>query len=436
MNEIQRQPDQAKAAAAPLTPEKAARIREYIRSNMAALEAHPVTAAYKRGAFKKYCEVTLAETPNMPAGEASLIQGFEQGYWQTHKGEAVFNIMAMGYIKLPEPASRTKELGVSRMEEVTSERGWGLMENLSVRAHPFRGQYLNKEFLWREGLEPKYKIDIEGRTVWFASNPYNLGQGRIAVVGYVQEGQNLIARTYYRSNSQGVWRYLPNYLMQDNQIQWYGKSHGEESITVPIALQKALAEMSKPDKKILNVSNPELAFAGTAREIRRANERNEPITHFIEVAADPVQVGGNFYRGYDRRRIPPERLGFIDNRQKPDFSRAVERWQQTTQLYGTIEVEVFASRDKSLQYMFCRDAKGRAWIGGAENKSKIKTTGVREEWVNLGDLATPAYEYSSQCEGYGSSRNSKGEYLDMYEYYISKIPIIQEYLATKQKTRR
>src|SRR3989344_3905887 len=82
--------------------------------------------------------------------------------------------------------------------------------------------------------------------------------------------------------------------------------------------------------------------------------------------------------------------------------------------------------------MFFKDAAGRAWIGGIEDDSETQSTGLKKSWVEGGDLATPAYEYKTgrtdQTGGYGNDKMRNGSYVDMYDNYLKKIPVIQEYL--------
>ena len=84
--------------------------------------------------------------------------------------------------------------------------------------------------------------------------------------------------------------------------------------------------------------------------------------------------------------------------------------------------------------MFCRDKVGRVWVGGVESEGEIRTTGLRDQWVSAPFLTTPAFEYASMSEGYGNPKlrsEEYGEYIDMFENYLSKIPIIQEYLTRR-----
>ncbi len=86
--------------------------------------------------------------------------------------------------------------------------------------------------------------------------------------------------------------------------------------------------------------------------------------------------------------------------------------------------------------MFCSDNLGRAWIGGIEVNAPVGTTGLREQWVNGGDLTTPAYEYDIHADEYGNSNLTSGHYVDMFENYLQHIPIIKQYIAERKKRKK
>lgn len=299
---------------------------------------------------------------------------------------------------------------------------------------------LTVEVLDRAGLAPKYEVQSENATILY-STPYFLDNGgkRLAVVGYVKEDNKYIARTYYLSNSQGVWRYLPRYLSDgESGIRWFDKGYSEESITIPIPFQLALNNIVNETHPLqLPKENPYLYFAGTARQIET---RDKDITYHFDVNSVPMDLDFEHYPRFENGRLqklPPEEITF--DRQpsaKPDFSRPILTWKQITEQYGAIDVEVYPSADGTLQYMFCRDRKDRAWIAGIENAtSEITSVGLRRNWVNGGDLTTPAYEYETQVgkSEYANYADGKGHYVDMFQNYISKIPVIQEYLETKKR---
>lgn len=297
-----------------------------------------------------------------------------------------------------------------------------LMNQVEIHGDVFNGKKLTKEILVAEGLSPRYRVQIGDSIVWFSSTPYNLNGNRIAVVAYVQSGDKAVARSYYRSNSAGVWRYLPQYEAIGGNIHWFSKGHGEDSLSLPFELQRALAEISQSDSPVLEVSDPDFILAGTARNIA------ENTTYEAEVSVVPIKLPGNFYTGDPLKKIDPESLKFENEQASPDFQNLVSSWKQYSDLYGEVTVEIFASRDKQFHYMFCQDGRGRVWVAAVESSGPIVSTGLKEHWVDAGSLTTPAYEYYSQDDNYGNNKLTSGRYVDMYAKYLSRTPVVQEYL--------
>jgi len=285
---------------------------------------------------------------------------------------------------------------------------------------------LTPELLEQAGLLPHHRMEAEGRTVWF-SQAYDLGRGRAAVVGYAQNDDgSVVARSYYRSNSQGVWRYLPQYSQGEHGgINWYSKGHGEESVTLPAAFQEGLTRSLEDDGELLalDYETTQTVFAGTARHLG-----SEGTVYHRLVSEYPQQLLNMPNAGFGR--LPsPESLQPVYE-QSPRFDRILSSWEQDTELYGRVVCEQIPSMDGTLRYIFSRDARGRAWISSIENGSPIESTGLRQQWMTGGALATPAYEYAQQSGGYGNESDRKSSYVDMFEGYLSKIPTIQAYLAS------
>lgn len=339
--------------------------------------------------------------------------------------------MSEGYQPSPQEMGLNKKESPKEkhsLSEIQPHESKAILDRLEIRGSLFQGESLTKEDLLREDLGPKYKISIEGRSIWFSSSAYELGGGRDAVVAYVEKEDHYVPRPYYRSNSQGVWRYLPAYRESDGHIRWYSKGYGEESITLPIEAQQALAELTQEKSEVKTPQNPEFIFAGMSRNSEYT------VSYRDEVSSHPDRLDGNFYPT-GGKKTPPEQVTFSDPAQSPDFSRPLAQWEQQTSTYGQITIEAYSSKNGRYKYMFCRDRLDRAWIGGIEDSSPVTSTGLRERWVEGGDLTTPAYEYDSpgadQTGGYGNRNLSEGMYSDMYEKYLSKIPVIREYQQAK-----
>ena len=314
-----------------------------------------------------------------------------------------------------------------QIEKINNDESKKILEKTKIHGDSFMGKFLTTEILKEEKLEPKYKTKLGDYTMWLSS-AYELGSGRIAVVSYIEKDGEITAYSYYRSDSQGVWRFLPDYTIKENgKIKWVGKGYGEESVTLPIELQKTLSTITK--EKIKPKRNPEFIFAGTAKRFGR-----EFKGYYNEVESSPKKLNGNFYPKYNEK-ISPEQMVLTDN-ESPDFSKLITSWEQETALYGKIVIEVFPSKDGRLEYMFCRDSSGKIWIGGIQDNSKIQSTGLRETWISGGNLTTPAFEYEDLAGNFGNDKEKIGPYVDMFKNYLSRVPVIREYIESKKISKK
>ena len=57
-------------------------------------------------------------------------------------------------------------------------------------------------------------------------------------------GDFYVARSFYRSNSHGIWRYIPDYMMNNwDEVTTYGKGFDAKSLNLPFGVQMALTEI-------------------------------------------------------------------------------------------------------------------------------------------------------------------------------------------------
>lgn len=305
-----------------------------------------------------------------------------------------------------------------------------------------------REQFKKDNLQPKHKLKIGDATYW-VSTPMKSSSGRSVVVAYVEKNGKLIARPFYRSNSHALFKYVG----QMDDSSWLCKEYGEESIVAPVELQKLLAEittdgqpqlpirgsyvrdrivdsMSEEEynliQEILNTTD-DTKKREAAKKLKDLSKDYEP-DYRKEIDVIPMRIGGDLYSLKHEEKKPPEKLVITDPNQAPNFSTKLMSWAGKNPYYGEINYDVFASADGKLKYIFCKDKKGRAWIAGIENDSEVGSTGLKKSWVTAGDLETPAYEYKDYAATYGNDKDVNGDYIDMFANYLSKIPVIQEYL--------
>lgn len=300
-------------------------------------------------------------------------------------------------------------------------------------ARPFNGRSLSAQVLADNGLAPDKSVTVAGKTVYISQPFWVEKRQESAWIGYVETEQGYLVRTFFWSRSQAIARVLLGYrYKKDNeneQITHHYKGYGEQSMFLPVALQKLLATSIPAASKI---TDEELAFYGSVTDSWESSVYARTVAH------EPIRLDGNFYSEEKDEKIPPEEAVFYNPEQAPDFTRAVERWKAPTSLYGDLDVLVFASHDKTLQCQFNRDQKHRVWLAGVEAVGcELSDCGVRNTWVDAGVLATPVYEYRKQAGGYGNPADSQGEYVDMYANYLSQIPVMRQlrniYAPSKNK---
>ena len=309
------------------------------------------------------------------------------------------------------------------------------LENGEVEGDPYI--YDGKEYqlvpgaLEKLGLAPEYEISFLNAKIAF-SKAYEVTNGRSAVCAYVKTEKGTKICSYYRSNSQGVWRFLPDYVppTAEKSNGWYGKGYSEESLTLPAETQAALEIINSEKHAELDEVKSKFAFFGTAK-------RYDNIFRYLEAMKDKT-FKGEFYNEISREPIlnfggqidkpEPSTLELVGE-SAPDFSLPSDStYESQHNIYGTVTSEHFPSCDEKYIYTMNRDKAGRAWLGGIEARTELNSYGLHTEWVAAGPYATPLYEYSGQTGGYGDTEDVRGDYQCMWNNYLSKMPLIQKYL--------
>lgn len=334
---------------------------------------------------------------------------------------------------------------VTQVEEIVEEQvveqrevGESEAENVlavtEIHGDALFGEKLTAQFLKEKRLEPQYQLTLPEEAKIYLSQLY-LGNGRNCAVLYVPDGQKYVARTIYQSNSQAMWRYLPNYgIDEENRITPYGKLGDEIKLNMPYQILEKLADIESNTQSI-NFNEWLLAFAGTARKMDLDELGfeivDEGLTARQQLEHYPVRLGGEFYPRHEDEKARPEEMGFENPGDKPNFGNLLTSYSQPNPVYGEVTTEVFKSYNGAYTFLFCRDQWNRAWIGGVEWEGPITSVGLRKYWIDAGDLTTPAFEYTQQCKGYENNNVQIQNYKDMWKNYLSNVPLIQEYMRAR-----
>jgi len=305
------------------------------------------------------------------------------------------------------------------------------LDQIIIEGRGFRDKKIDSEFLVKNSLQPKREVRISNTLVGISSPYYSsLRKGKAFVV-YIQQNSTTYARTFFLSSSQGLYRVLKAYkfYIKDNleYPKWHDKGYSEESITLPAEIQKTISELAELNP-IYEEHNGEI-FYGLVEE---SSDNNQ-----FEKVVDSIPFSLNEDLIFSKKnKIAPEKLVVKESKNLPDFSYIIEKWKAPNRLISNVYIYTFCSRDKNLKYSFATDHKLFSWIASIElTSSPLTKFGVFQKWVQAGDFNTPPFEYLTQTKeknidqtgGYGNETIRNGHYVDMYQNYLSKIKMIQDF---------
>lgn len=292
---------------------------------------------------------------------------------------------------------------------------------------------LTPKILEKVGLGPRFLIEIGGVEIAFSK--VFKADVHEATVAYVKVHNTVKIRGYYRSNSQGMWRYLADYVGGNGEIAWYGVGRNEESLTLPLKIQKELNMIA--NREIFEVPGVNMGFflGGTAKRFNSKEEYKQLVAdgkmegdYYKEVSSEPILNFGVL----STLKHPPESID-VEGENAPNFRKQLDHYDMHTEMYGDVTVRQFPSEDDNLRYTMFEVGHGgnkKAWVGSIEANATITSTGLKSEWISTGDVCTPLLEYQTMTGGYGVPDGRNDGYESMWEKYLSLVPIVKKYLYT------
>ena len=298
---------------------------------------------------------------------------------------------------------------------------------------------LTTSILQRNDLGVKWKMGFSGVEIGL-TQMFKVGM-REAILAYVKTDNVVKVRSYYKDNTCGLWKYLPDYTTVRNSAGkielWCGEAYASEMVVLPIVLQERLCEIAGKGAAKNITDDAEFLFVGTAKRYatfeeylkqRKAGKLVGDV--YDEVPAKPSLVLGNIGNGKAR----PERLKINEKKMKPNFMAKEREWKVKTPLNGTFKMASFPIDNGKIRYVFAENNKQQAWMTKIEIESKVTSTGLLAKWGYAQDFTTPLYAKVSKSDGYGDEADVKGVYINMWKHYLSRMPIIQEYIRSKLAT--
>lgn len=281
-------------------------------------------------------------------------------------------------------------------------------------------------------LTPLYELTLDSTPIAL-STTFELSDGCPALIAYVSTPSGTKVRSFYLDQKSGLWRYAPSTIRgpRGEGFSQATDGYSPESTTLPYALQKAAANILQiHGAKPITITSPDFLFAGTAPAYNTVQEFRDALLSgqtrgdfYREVYRDPI------YSTPTRSRSAPQLLS-VNTAMSPDFNQLIVSYASNATLLGALEIRVFPSHDQQYFWSFCRDNRGRTFISNLETSGPVTSTGCRQTWADAGDLATPLYVPSHQASGYGDPTDTRNRQVGMWNTYLSKIPLIQEFLST------
>lgn len=340
-----------------------------------------------------------------------------------------------------EEATERKQV---RIEPVLAERAAEMLGRSVIDGDPWRGgnleRHLSTHNLAVAKLGPAYEVSFGAEKVYL-SNLFQLTNGVVGAMAYVPDRDGYRVRSFYRENSQTLWRYLPDYIRRgDGGIDRFCLGQAQESVTLPLELQEALVKIEREHGTASLVANsaayePEFFLTGTAHAYETLQEYQTLWSYgrmkgdyYTQVSRDAINHDFGL-NGLTQKKAPYTLS--IDYNRAPDFEQQTVGFELDTVDAGRVTAEGFLSHDGQYNWLFCRDARGRAWVEHVEAISPLTSTGLRRDWVVMGDFATKLYEHSAQAGIYGDRSDTRGARQCMWNNYLSNVPLIREYIKRK-----
>lgn len=297
---------------------------------------------------------------------------------------------------------------------------------------------LTPQGLASAGVTPVYGMILEERPVYL-SETFRLSDGRGAIIAYVADGEMVKVRGYCQNIKNGMWYYVPETIRgaRGEGIAQIGEGYGEAATLLPLSLQAAITKIvEEVSLKVITVVNADFLLAGTAAAYNSQQEYREALSRGM--------VRGDFYREVDsspvmeawkadgRGKNAPQLIS-VNNNMVPDLQKMMVSFATYSVVVGQEEIRGFASNDNQLIWGFGNDEWGRVWCNNIEVVSPVTSTGCRRDWMDAGDMVTPLYENSTQAGDFGDSRDVRRGMIGMWNQYISKIPLMQEYVRWRSE---
>ena len=284
-------------------------------------------------------------------------------------------------------------------------------------------------------LQPHHVVGFQAARYSF-SDPFELGDGRLAVLGVVDVAGERTVSLYWRSNSQGVFRLLPalNARTRRTGDAWFDSMPGfdkgidENALNLPSKVQQRLAELVTHGQVRRDLTE---ADAAALLETLPPQYRTRKQYDEYEASEAHPRFHTRTKRVY---RVTRGGGQYVAEPLHPDYSKLLGQSKMVTPLDGPVTVQRFPSRDRTLEYTVLVDADQRIRIADVQLRAPpLNRFGVPSLFVDAGTLLTPRWEYRFQIpkEHVGPAHPVHEEYASTWPLLRSRPEIKAYYRAMK-----
>lgn len=289
-----------------------------------------------------------------------------------------------------------------------------------------------------QGLEPRYKLQVRNLTIHY-SDPFFAKQ-HLFVAAHIRRGSEETYTLFYRSNSHGLFKQLPSYFEKAplSNSPWFDKGSAGStlSITPPPEFQAAL--LAKLPAKFDKI--PEYPF-----------EQLNGIVPFFADLSDPGVMklwGSAEYPGSKafRKRpllantkpkfeLPegqpwraPQDVYVEAPEDAPDFDKPLFKYRFTNGDHGEVQAEVYASKNRELEYTLLKSHEGRVFIADVGTRDEALTLhGLRPSYIDADELTAPLWERQSEIPYPFQTGPADAQGYLLNWPYLSRLPEIKRY---------
>ena len=267
-----------------------------------------------------------------------------------------------------QPAVAEKPYQLSKIDE----HDWAAINRLTIqRVNPNHPVWTLRKARTL-GVEPTHKLTIDS-TTYYISKPFLFGSSvensRIAVTVLVAQENVCYPRTFYLSQSQALWRYIPEIVKHANHANkritgHIGKGIAEIDTNLPIGLSVALFQ------HITSCKREELVLFGADGPIDNSNSgggqyaaATKSYQGNVQALALPLIVAADSAEemqpkkefGVNQARLSLEALKDFAPHFKSDYEYDVDSY-----FYGRMKAHIYPSKNGQLQYLFYEIVKSQA----------------------------------------------------------------------------